>query len=133
MVFLNFFETSRFRLNIDELSSQVLQNRWNPRWISRNTGAIETKFHGKNYCSTCRFRRKWLVFHGFAWNKFLFKFQNPSLETQTFLERAPQFCMETKNFLAVFGHIFVVIRTTTLSIERRMRGRNFYSNSRIRR
>ena len=44
---LIFFETSRFRLNIDELSSRVLQNCWNPGWLSKNTVAIETKFHGK--------------------------------------------------------------------------------------
>ena len=27
----------------------------------------------KNYRSTCRFHWKWLVFHGFAWKKFIFK------------------------------------------------------------
>ena len=36
-----------------------------------------------------------------------------------FVESVPRFCMETKFCLAVFGHIFVVIGTTTLSIERR--------------
>ena len=53
-----------------------------------------------------------------VWKKILFKFQNSSIERQTFVESVPRFCMETKFCLAVFGHIFVVIGTTTLSIER---------------
>ena len=44
--FLNFFETSRFCLNIGECSSQVLQNRRNPGWISTNTIPISTQFRG---------------------------------------------------------------------------------------
>ena len=36
-----------------------------------------------------------------------------------FVVSVPRFCMETKFFLAFFGHIFVIIGTTTLSIERR--------------
>ena len=67
-----------------------------------------------------------------AWKKFLFKFQNSSIERQTFVERDPWLYVETKNCLAVFGHIFVIIGTTTLLIERRMRGSIFCSNSRIR-
>ena len=45
--FLIFFEISTFHLNIDELSSRVLQNRRNPGWLSTNTVAIATQFHGK--------------------------------------------------------------------------------------
>ena len=31
-----------------------------------------------------------------AWNKFLFKFQNSSIERQTFIESVPRFFVETK-------------------------------------
>ena len=43
---LIFFETSRFRLNIDEILSQVLQNCCNPGWLSTNTIAISMQFRG---------------------------------------------------------------------------------------
>ena len=44
--FLNFFETSKFHHNINELSSRVLQNRRNLGWLSTNTITIATYFCG---------------------------------------------------------------------------------------
>ena len=44
--FLNFFETSKFHLNIDKLSLRVLQNCRNPGWLSTNTIVIAMQFHG---------------------------------------------------------------------------------------
>ena len=93
--FLIFFRTSSFCLNIDELSSQVLQNRRNPRWLSTNTIAIAMQLRGtitiqladfvdrdwfsmvlcgRNFCSSSRIRRqrdKCLskLFHGIVWKQ----------------------------------------------------------------
>ena len=53
-----------------------------------------------------------------AWKKFLFKFQNSSIERQTFVEIIPWFCVETNFFLVVFVHIFIVIGMATLMIAR---------------
>ena len=63
--------------------------------------------------------KPWVAFHGFSWNFFLFKFQNLSIERQSFVETVPRIFVETKFCLAVFGHIFVIIGMTTLLIERR--------------
>ena len=54
-----------------------------------------------------------------VWKKILFKFHNSSIERQTFVESIPWFGVETKFWLTVFGHIFVVIGMKIVSIERR--------------
>ena len=53
-----------------------------------------------------------------VWKKFMFKFQNSLVERQTFVESVPSVCVQTFFFLAVFGHIFIVIGKTFLLIER---------------
>ena len=57
---------------------------------------------------------------GFPW----FCMEEISVQILEFVDRetnihqiVPRFCMETKFFLAVFGHIFVVIGMIVLSIE----------------
>ena len=65
--FLIFFETSRFRLNIDECSSQVLQNRRKPGWLSTNNIIIATQFRGTIIVQLADFvDRDWfsMVFRG---------------------------------------------------------------------
>ena len=53
-----------------------------------------------------KFHWERLVFHGFVWKRFLFKFHSSTIETQTFVETVPRFCVEQKFWPVVFGHIF---------------------------
>ena len=51
-----------------------------------------------------------------AWNNFLFKFQNSSIERQMIIEHFPWFVMETRFCVAFFGHICITIGMKTVLI-----------------
>ena len=77
LIFLN----SWFHLNIKEISSQALQNHRNLGWLSTITVSIAMQFHRKITVQLAYFvDRDW--FSMVLWKKFLFKFQNLSIERQ---------------------------------------------------
>ena len=93
----NFCSNSIIRQSRDKLSSQVFQNRQNLGWLSTNTIAIATQFHGtitvqladfvdrdwfsmvlhgRNFCSNSKMRRQrdkrsLNMFHSYGWNQII--------------------------------------------------------------
>ena len=114
LIFLNLHVSSQYRQTF--VTSITKQSK--PQVAFLEYRLYSDAISWKNYHSNCRFHRQRLVFHGFAWNKFMFKFQNSSIKRQMFVKTIPRFCVEPKIFPAVFGHIFVIIGMIIFSIER---------------